>query len=121
MDKPYPVAYQHARQTYDIWRRVRRGEEYSLSDLVPVAGIKELWMEEAVRRFAPGTTKSYLGSVTMFLEFTLSTYRAEDVQATEAAVSELKRSQRRLQRRTRERRTQMEVRAVGEFLSFVVV
>ncbi|XP_056001012.1 uncharacterized protein LOC130048380 [Ostrea edulis] len=74
-------------------------------------------MQTTVGRFAPGTTKSYLGSLIQFLEFMVSTHRSHDIDQTERAILELKRTQKRLHRRSRERRSEMEVKAVANMVT----
>ncbi|XP_048761666.2 uncharacterized protein LOC125670503 [Ostrea edulis] len=117
MGKPHPVGYQHSKQTFHIWTQVRQGEQYDLQDLLDVQRVKDVWMETTAEKFAPGTIRSYLGSLIQFLEFTVSTHWAEDIGETERAISELKRTQKRLHRRSQQRRSEMEVKAVANMVT----
>lgn len=121
MGKDARVAYQHDRQVFTILTEVRRGNLYEISDLLDPQHAKASWVEDFVQTVAPGTTKSYLGSLVLLLEYTIASRKCEGVPRAEAAISELKRMQSRMRRKILQRRTVIETKAMGEFFSFIVV
>lgn len=117
MDKGERAAQQHVRQVRAIWEQVHIEPQLTLKDLLCDQRVKHLWLQPFLQTCCPGTAKSYLGSLRLFLNFTMATQRNQALSLTNNMCSALTRLSSVLQRRVLRRRTEVEVRSMREFIS----
>ena len=120
------TAAQHGHQVFNIWRRIRTSSTFSVDDMLDAHAIEDVWFEDTIKTFRPGTVKSQLGSLKLFIDFML------DKQLSQKSFSDHNRvghkitlMRSRLKKMIQRRRTEVQVQALegmiaprefGEFL-----
>ena len=91
---------------------------FHLSDLLNEDNIRDAWLAPFVKVWKPGTAKSYLGSLSLFLDF-LTTRKVVDQTTLSSVLATIKRLQRSLRKRALQARTAQETEDMGKMFSLV--
>ena len=89
-DKDGKTSLQHCKQVFSIWKDVQRKGLVSLELIL-------------------GNTKSYLGSLVLFLDYGISQKMTGSPEEARVVIMEMKRMQKRMRKRVQRRRTEMEI------------
>ena len=115
--KDQKAAMQHVNQVFKIWNALRDPDsEYSIDLLLNMDLLKEKWMTTFMANYQPGTTKSYLHSLVVFLEFVVSKKLFTDQSHVNNVIAALQRLSKRLRRKVDMRRTEVDVQDMSKCL-----
>ena len=119
MGKDDKAALQHVKQVWAIWKDVANNTGiFQLSDRLNEDNIRDAWLAPFVKVWKPGTAKSYLGSLSLFLDF-LTTRKVVDQTTLSSVLAAIKRLQRSLRKRALQARTAQETEDLGKMFSLV--
>jgi len=109
-------AVQHAKQVFAIWSGCP-GARFILQNLVDsISYIIEDWIPNQLQKYKPGTIKSHISSLVLFMEF-VCMQQLFPASALQVFVMRVKRASRALQKRCGQRQTQKDTEDINKMPS----
>lgn len=113
VDKSPRTARSHTLQVWNVLRAISRTLE--VDAFLDVEAVKTRWLTPFLKQHQPGTVKSYIGSVVLFLEFLLARRLIDKRTEATGAIAELRRVGKVMRKRSLLRRVEIETEDLGRF------
>lgn len=110
-------SFQHGYQVHQIWTNVSKC--LVIQNLMEIKAIYR-WMEQALEEKKPGTVKSYLSSLVIFVEFLIANRRAPTTTIALRFVDDVRQLAKNMKRKVLMRRTVVETEEIGESLCNII-
>ena len=112
---------QHGHQVSTIWIAITEdGSDLSVDDITNHDKINTNWLTPMLQKKAPGTIRSYIGSLVLFMDYlTMSGQHPNSTQKCQTCKEVMKAYSQALRRKIRVRRTLVETEEIGTFARLI--
>ena len=104
---------QHGYQVYKIW--IDMSPDLKVQQMFDVKKL-HVWLDTFLKTMAPGTAKSYLSSLTIFIDFLVNRDLVKGIKQALQFKEDVKMFSRNLKKKCKLRRTVIETEEIGKFL-----